>query len=114
MDSPALEHRAFRMKLNPGQATEYRRRHDAIWPEISALLHDAGVCDYRIYLDEETHILFAAMTVTADNSVGDLRHKAIMKRWWTMMADIMETNDDLSPREAQLEPMFALKGPDQA
>lgn len=38
---------AFRMQLNPGMAEEYRRRHDAIWPELVALLKQAGV---RVYI----------------------------------------------------------------
>ena len=46
------ERYAFRMKLNPGMEAEYRRRHDEIWPELVELLHEAGVSDYAIYLDE--------------------------------------------------------------
>ena len=34
---------AFRMQLNPGMEAEYRARHDAIWPELVALLKDAGI-----------------------------------------------------------------------
>ena len=33
-----MEKIAFRMFLNPGQTAEYRRRHDAIWPELVAVL----------------------------------------------------------------------------
>jgi L-rhamnose mutarotase len=36
---------AFRMTLNPGMKAEYIRRHDEIWPELVALLKDAGVSD---------------------------------------------------------------------
>lgn len=45
-----MQTRAFRMNLNPGQADEYRRRHDEIWPELAQALLDAGVVDYRIFL----------------------------------------------------------------
>lgn len=41
-----MEKYAFRMTLNPGAEAEYRRRHDAIWPELVALLKEAGVEDY--------------------------------------------------------------------
>ena len=50
---------AFKMFLHPGQRDEYKKRHDAIWPELSALLHQAGVRNYSIFLDEETNVLFA-------------------------------------------------------
>jgi hypothetical protein len=35
------ERYAFKMKLNPGMEAEYRKRHDEIWPELVALLHEA-------------------------------------------------------------------------
>ena len=52
---------AFKMKLNPGCLKEYKKRHDEIWPELVDLLKTAGVSDYSIYLDEETHILFGVL-----------------------------------------------------
>ena len=42
---------AFRMNLNPGQAAEYKKRHDEIWPELVDALHNAGVSDYWIWRD---------------------------------------------------------------
>ena len=33
---------AFRMKLHPGQAAEYEKRHDEIFPELVTALRDAG------------------------------------------------------------------------
>lgn len=36
---------AFKMQLCPGQAAEYRRRHDEIWPELVSVLHDASIRD---------------------------------------------------------------------
>jgi L-rhamnose mutarotase len=54
-----MQRYAFKMFLNPGQAHESRRRHDAIWPELKALLSDSGVSNYSIFLDPETNTLFA-------------------------------------------------------
>ena len=45
---------AFKMKLKPGFEAEYKKRHAAIWPELSQALTAAGVSDYSIFLDEET------------------------------------------------------------
>jgi L-rhamnose mutarotase len=52
------------MKLFPGQEAEYKKRHDEIWPELSALLKESGVSDYSIFLDEETNSLFGVLKVT--------------------------------------------------
>ena len=53
---------AFRMNLYPGQAREYRKRHDEIFPELSKALKDAGVSDYSIWLDPESNHLFGILT----------------------------------------------------
>ena len=50
---------AFKMFLKPGFKDEYKRRHAALWPEMKQLLHDGGVYDYSIWLDEDTNTLFA-------------------------------------------------------
>ena len=38
----SMQRYAFKMFLNHRQAHEYRRRHDALWPELSALLSEFG------------------------------------------------------------------------
>ena len=43
----------FKMKLHPGMAEEYKRRHDALWPEMKDMIHQYGGSDYSIFLDEE-------------------------------------------------------------
>lgn len=50
---------AFKMQLYPGYEEEYKKRHDAIWPELKAILKSAGIHHYAIYLDEDNHVLFA-------------------------------------------------------
>lgn|GEM_PF-496638 len=36
-------------RLRPGAEQEYERRHAEVWPELSALIDEAGIYDYRIY-----------------------------------------------------------------
>ena len=97
---------AFAMQLNPGMEEEYRRRHDAIWPELVELLKEAGVRDYSIHLDRETGILFAVLKRPADHQMADLPHHPVMKRWWAHMADIMATHPDNSPVQRPLVKLF--------
>ena len=96
------------MRLNPGQAEEYKRRHDAIWPELAALLREAGVANYSIYLDEPSHTLFAYLERSRDHKMNSLPEQAIMKRWWAYMGDIMASNPDHSPVVSPLVEMFHL------
>jgi L-rhamnose mutarotase len=101
---------AFRMRLHEGRADEYRRRHDEIWPELVTLLREAGVVDYRIFLDEESRALFAVLTRRADHGLDALVSHPVMQRWWAMMADIMDTHADASPVQVPLTEMFVLGG----
>lgn len=100
---------AFKMKLNPGQVIEYKKRHDAIWPELQKLLKENGVFDYSIFLDEETNILFAVQKQSGSSSSQDLASTEIVQKWWKFMADIMETNPDNSPVSIPLKEVFYME-----
>jgi L-rhamnose mutarotase len=106
MDLDRYEKYAFRMRLNPGMADEYARRHDAIWPELAALLREAGVRDYSIHLDEESGALFGVMWRARDHGMAALADHPVMKRWWAHMADIMETKPDNEPVAVPLRQVF--------
>ena len=98
---------AFTMKLKANVIDEYKRRHDVIWPELVALLHEHGISDYSIFLDEQSLTLFAVQRVTSKvSSNQQLSENEIMKRWWTYMADLMETNNDQSPVSQPLKLIF--------
>jgi L-rhamnose mutarotase len=97
---------AFKMKLFPGNKEEYARRHNAIWPELKALLSKTGVRDYTIFLDEETNTLFAVQSQEGETSSQDLGTNPIVQKWWKYMADIMETNPDNSPVSIPLTELF--------
>ncbi|TFI57629.1 L-rhamnose mutarotase [Sphingomonas parva] len=103
-----METHAFRMQLKPGMAEEYRRRHDAIWPELADLLRGAGISDYSIFLDPESNALFATLKLAEDNDRDSLPSHPIMRRWWDHMADIMDVDPGNKPREWPLIPMFHL------
>ena len=101
-----MEEIAFTMKLKPGVEAEYQRRHDEIWPELSAALTDAGIRDYSIYLDRASGTLFAFQKRTPNHTADALPTLPIMQRWWAYMADLMETNPDNSPVVVMLERVF--------
>jgi len=103
-----MKRNAFKMKLKPGFAAEYKRRHDAIWPELATLLREHGISDYSIFLDEETLTLFAVQKLDESVSRAALSQHPVMRRWWDYMADIMETNPDHSPVALELPQVFHL------
>ena len=99
---------AFKMKLHPGQIPEYKKRHDAIWPELKELLENSGIEDYSIFLDEETLDLFGVLKITDVKNLDTLPLNPVMKKWWSYMKDIMESNADHSPVSIPLKEVFHL------
>jgi L-rhamnose mutarotase len=99
---------AFRMNLNPGQAAEYEKRHDEIFPELAKALKDAGISDYSIWLDPQSNHLFGILTRTDDHGMDDLPELEIVKCWWAYMADIMATHSDNVPIQIPLKRVFLL------
>jgi len=100
---------AFKMFLKIGAQQEYRKRHDSIWPELKMILKDKGISEYYIFLDEDTDTLFAFFTVDDLAKYNTLSNNKIMKKWWVYMTDLMETNEDDSPKVIELEKIFYLK-----
>jgi L-rhamnose mutarotase len=99
---------AFKMHLHRGNEAEYKRRHDALWPELKTLLKESGIADYSIFLDEETYTLFGILKVEDEGSLENLQLHPVMKKWWAYMKDLMQTNPDHSPVSIQLKEVFYL------
>lgn len=98
---------AFKMKLSSGNVEEYKRRHDAIWPELAIELRKAGIRDYSIYYDPETRILFAFQKLTDDNTTDILPRNPAVRKWWDYMNDgIMEYDDKNEPVSIPLTEVF--------
>lgn len=104
-----MQRLAFKMYLNEGQKQEYKKRHDAIWPELKKLLKDAGVSEYSIFLDEETNSLFAFQKVSGEAGSQDLGQTEIVQKWWAYMKDVMKANSDNSPVSVPLEELFYME-----
>ena len=103
-----MEQIAFTMQLLPGHADEYKRRHDAIWPELGTLLRDAGVSDYSIFLEPSTNVLFAVLRRRDGHAMDALPESPLMQRWWRHMADIMVVQANGAPSQQPLHPVFHL------
>lgn len=96
------------MKLKPGFETEYKKRHDEIWPELARQIREAGISDYSIFLDEQTLSLFAVRKVADPRALSELPKLPIVREWWDFMSPLMEVNADNSPVEKPLKEVFHL------
>ena len=84
---------AFTMKLKPGMKEEYKRRHDALWPEMVQFMKDSGILYYSIFLDEPTNTLFAVQYMSeSGKSAAGVRENPLIRKWSTYMSDIVESD----------------------
>ena len=94
----------FKMQLKPGNEVEYKRRHDEIWPELAALLHEIGISNYSIFRDGLT--LFGYLEIDDPSALERLPEEELMLKWWRYMEPLMECNEDSSPKMTTLEEVF--------
>lgn len=100
--------KGFQMFLHPGMAKEYEKRHNELWDEMIAMIHQYGGRNYSIYLNEETNVLYGYLEVEDEALWAQSADTEINRKWWDYMADIMETNEDNSPVCVDLTPVFHL------
>ena len=100
--------KSFKMKLYPGMAAEYEKRHNELWDEMKDMIHEHGGKNYSIFLDKETDTLFGYIEIEDEAKWAAGADTAINRKWWDFMADIMETNPDNSPVSVDLIPVFHL------
>ena len=94
----------FKMQLKPGNEAEYKRRHDEIWPELAALLHETGIRNYSIFRDGLT--LFGYLEIDDVAKMDGVPKQEIMRKWRKYMEPLMECNPDNSPIVTSLEEAF--------
>lgn len=104
-----MERLAWKGRIKPGCKAEYIRRHREIWPEMTELLKQAGICNYTIfasgeelfgYYECEKGVAFAEQTQA---------QSPIVDRWNAYMADILELEmDPETGAQPKLEPVFRL------
>ena len=95
-------------QLKSGQAAEYARRHDPIWPELQDALKAHGAHNYSIWLHEASGQLFAYVEIEDESRWQAIAQTKVCRKWWDSMRDLMETNADNSPRATALVEVFRL------
>jgi L-rhamnose mutarotase len=96
----------FVMQLEPGNEALYVQKHDEIWPEMVATLHEFGIHNYSIFRRGLT--LFAYLECDDPARLAGQRDNPVVQRWWEMMRPLMVYNADGTPWTESLEEVFHL------
>ena len=81
-----MERVCFLGRVRPGRLAEYRRRHDAVWPEMLDALRAAGWSNYSLFLTDDG--LVVGYLETDDYAAAQQRmaETAVNERWQADMA----------------------------
>lgn len=97
------------MYLKPGMEEEYKRRHNAIWPELIKQLQEQGIYDYSIFLDRKTHTLVGVQKNRGRIGSQQMGDDELVRKWWNYMTDLLDVNPDNSPVTVELPEMFYME-----
>ena len=105
-----MERYAWRARLLPGKKEEYIRRHNAIWPELKAVLAAAGIRNYTIWCQGED--LFGYYECDSVAEAGRVQAESpVVDRWNEYMQDVMVMDTDpVTGAQPLLEQVFLFNG----
>jgi L-rhamnose mutarotase len=84
---------AFRLWVQPEKLDEYKRLHQAVWPELLADLTAAGIRNYSIFADGAE--LFGYLECDDwDDANAFLARSDANRRWQAFMANYLATPID--------------------
>ena len=84
-----MQKRVWKARVLPGMLEEYIRRHDEIWPEMSAALRESGISNYTIWSHGSELIgYYECPDIEAAEQYK--ANSLVMKRWSDSMRGVME------------------------
>ena len=81
---------AWTARIKEGKKAEYIKRHDEIWPELVALLKEAGICNYTIWADGNTLFGYYECEKGSDYAARVQAESPIVDKWNEYMKDVMD------------------------
>lgn len=99
--------RAFTMRLKPGAYEEYRRHHDAVWPELVAEIERCGIASITTFRDGDN--LFLVSMIRDPGAWDRLWNSPIHQKWAEVMGPLMHLKPDMTVDAGELEEIFRLE-----
>jgi L-rhamnose mutarotase len=98
----------FTLQVRPDRLDEYRRRHQAVWPEMLRALRDAGWRDYSLFLREDGLLVGTFLTEDLRAAQAAMAATDVNRRWQVEMAPFFEGDGRADHTLRFLEEVFNL------
>ena len=89
-----MEKYAWKGKIVPGMQEEYRRRHDALWPEMAEVLKAAGIVNYSIWNTGDELFGYYECEHGVEYAARVQRESPVVAKWDAYMQDILIMEKD--------------------
>jgi len=103
------ERMAWKGFIKPGKKDEYIRRHNGIWPEMTEVLKQAGICNYTIF--SSGNELFGYYECEKGVAYAEKAQAGspVVDKWNEYMKDILELEmDPETGAQPKLEVVFRM------
>src|SRR3954470_3417651 len=87
---PGMKRVCFLLQVKKDRLAEYKRLHEAVWPEMLAALSETGWRNYSLFLREDGLLVGYCETPDFEAAIRGMAGKAINAKWQEMMAPFFE------------------------
>lgn len=100
----------FLLKVKPERLEEYKRRHQAVWPDMLEALRDTGWHNYSLFLREDGLLVGYLETDDFEAARQAMAAREVNERWQADMAPFFEALEGQRPDQGlmTLEEVFHL------
>ena len=84
-----MERYAWKATVKEGMLEEYKRRHDEMWPEMTAVLKQAGIVNYSIWNTGNDLCGYYECTMGVAYAARVQANSPVVDRWNVYMKDVM-------------------------
>ncbi len=93
----------FQLQVRPERLDEYRRRHEAVWPEMLRALHEAGWHNYSLFVRDDGLLIGYFETPSLEAARQGMAATSVNARWQAEMAAFFVDLEDGTPDGSFLE-----------
>ena len=84
-----MERFAWKAEVKDGMLSEYKKRHDNIWPELKQVLKDAGIGNYTIWNTGNELFGYFECDKGVDYAEKYQAASSVVDKWNEYMKDVM-------------------------
>jgi L-rhamnose mutarotase len=103
-----MERVCFTFEIYPGTESEYKKRHDEIWPELVEAIKAAGQSNYSLFRRGTTIMGYVECEPDSATSFAKVTSTAASPRWQEWFKDVIVSLTDENGELMRLEEVWHL------